>query len=51
MEAHGMLLQWFCNGCGVGVGMSRGVAWHGKKVWLHDVLFFAMVLHHFLMSG
>ena len=50
-RAECCFLQCFCNSFAVGVGMSRGVGWHGKQVWLHDVLFFATVLHHFLMSA
>ena len=44
-------LQWFRRGFAVGVGVCGAVGWHGKKVWLQDVLFFAMVLERFLMGG
>ena len=39
-------LQGFCAVHGV----LEAVAVRRKKVVLHDVLFFATVLHHFLMS-
>ena len=44
-------LQRFRKGFGVGVEMNGAVGWRGEKVWLQDVLFFAMALHRLLMSG
>ena len=44
-------LQRFRKGFGVGVEVNGAVGWPGEKVWLQDVLLFAMVLHRLLMSG